>query len=158
MSAAKPDSAGVVVLPPVVFAFCLIAGLAATFAYGGGITIIPWPLRWAAGLLVMLTGCVFGAWGIDRFRRRKVDVRPNRPVSQLITGGAYRFTRNPMYVGLVAFLTGLGLFLGSIPLLLGAGVMFLYLDRYVIPREEAYLTRTFGENYRAYRAKVRRWV
>jgi protein-S-isoprenylcysteine O-methyltransferase Ste14 len=154
----KPDSAGVVVLPPVAFAFCLVGGIAAAFAYGGWLHFIPALFRWPAGLIVIVAGGLVAAWGLDRFRSHGVNVRPDRPVAQLITTGAYRLTRNPMYVGLVSFLIGLGMFLGSIPILLSAVVMFIYLDRYVIPREEAYLTRAFGDDYRDLCDRVHRWL
>lgn len=158
MSVPQPDSAGVVVVPPVVFALCLIGGIAGAYFIGGTLTAVPEPMRWAAGLLVFVAGGVFGFSGFFRFRHLDVDVRPTKPAAKLVGGGAYRVTRNPMYVGLVCALTGIGLFFGSIPMLLGAVVMFAYLNWYVIPREEAYLTRTFGDDYRAYRAKVRRWL
>ena len=158
MSAAKPDSAGVVIVPPVVFALCLIGGIAAAFAYGGWITIIPWVIRWPVGLLVFVAGLLFASAGFGRFRKLGTAIRPNQPATQLVTTGVYRITRNPMYVGLVAVLAGIGLFFGSIPMLRSAGVMFVYLDRYVIVREEAYLTRTFGETYQTYCATTRRWV
>lgn len=153
----ETDSAGVVVLPPVVFLFCLVAGIAASFAYGGWITGVPAPFRWAAGLLVIATGLAFAISALDRFRQLQVNVRPDRPVARMVGGGAYRVTRNPMYFGLVCLLTGLGLALGAYPLLASAVVMFAYLNWYVIPREEAYLARTFGDDYRAYCTRVRRW-
>lgn len=158
MSAPKPDSAGVVVPPPVVFALCLLGGTVAAWFLGGSLHFIPALFRWPAGILVAVAGGLVAAWGLDRFRNEGVTVRPNRPVAQLITSGAYRLTRNPMYVGLVSFLLGLGLFLGSIPILIAAVVMYVYLDRYVIPREEAYLLRTFGDAYRDLCERVHRWL
>ena len=82
----------------------------------------------------------------------------NSCTRRLVTSGVYRFTRNPMYLGLVAFPVGLGIVAGSWPVLVSAVPMFLYFDRYVIPREEAYLTRTFGADYAAYCRRVRRWL
>jgi len=158
LRAAKPDSAGVIIVPPVVFAFCLIGGIGAAFAYGGWITIIPWVIRWPVGLFVFGGGLLFASAGFGRFRKLGTAIRPNQPASQLVTTGVYRITRNPMYVGLVGVLAGIGLFFGSIPMLLSAAVMFFYLDRYVIVREEAYLGRRFGETYQTYCATTRRWV
>ncbi len=140
------------------FALCLIGGIAYAHFFGGWITTIPAPMRWAVGTLVFAAGGIFGVAGLQRFLNLKVDFRPTKPAAKLVVGGAYRVTRNPMYVGLVSGLAGLGLFFGAIPMLLSAVVMFAYLNWYVIPREEAYLTRTFGEDYRAYCAKVRRWL
>jgi protein-S-isoprenylcysteine O-methyltransferase Ste14 len=63
-----------------------------------------------------------------------------------------------MYVGFVAILLGLGWACGSLAMLLSAVPMFLYLDWYVIPREEKYLLRRFGEDYQTYCRRVRRWL
>nr|WP_279589272.1 isoprenylcysteine carboxylmethyltransferase family protein [Rhizomicrobium electricum] len=153
----ETDSAGIVVLPPVVFLVCLVGGIATSFAYGGWITGVPAPFRWAAGGLVIVAGLAFAISALDRFRKLKVDVRPDRPVARMVGGGAYRVTRNPMYFGLISLLTGLGLAFGAVPMLLSAVVMFAYLNWYVIPREEAYLTRKFGDDYRTYCTRVRRW-
>lgn len=140
------------------FALCLVGGIAYAYFFGGWIRAVPDLMRWSVGLLVTVAGGMFGLGGVMRFKTLKVDVRPYKPAAQLVGGGAYRVTRNPMYVGLVCVLTGLGLFFGAIAMLVSAVVMFAYLNWYVIPREEAYLTRTFGEPYRAYCAKVRRWL
>ena len=155
------DSAGVRVVPPIVFALCLIGGIAAAWALGAwGVAgaLLPMPVRVAVGGLLAVAGFGFGAWGLGLFHVRGVNPAPNRPASQLVTAGAYRFSRNPMYVGLVAILAGLGIAAGSWPILVSAVPMFLYLDSYVIAREEAYLGRTFGADYAAYCQSVRRWL
>lgn len=157
----RPDSAGVRIPPPVVFALCLAGGLLTAWvleAWGLGDALLARPVRIALGAMIGGISFVFGAGGIGLFRRRGVDPSPNAPASRLVTSGVYRFTRNPMYVGLVMVLTALGIAAGSWPMLASALPMFLYLDRYVIPREEAYLLRTFGADYAAYCRRVRRWL
>lgn len=158
MTETKPDNCGVVIIPPVVFAFCLFTGIGATMAYGAGLAAMPWPVRWGAGLLVAAYGGVIAIWGLMRFHRQKTPYLHHKPANVLVMSGPYRRSRNPMYVGLVAALVGLGLFFGAIPILVSAGLMFAYLNWYVIPREEAYLTRTFGEPYTAYCKRVKRWL
>ena len=158
MPETKPDTCGVVIIPPVVFAFCLFAGIGATLAYGGGLAGVPWPLRWTSGVLVMASGGILAVWGLNLFTRLKTPYLHHKPAEKLVVTGAYRFSRNPMYVGLMSALIGLGLILGAVPMLLSAAVMFLYLDRYVIAREEAYLARKFGDAFRGYCTKVRRWI
>jgi len=152
---ARADSPGVRLIPPVVFCVCLIGGVAAalwTGWYGWS------PNLFAAGLVLAFAGFAFMGWGHRRFTSLGVSVKTMLPASQLVTGGAYRFSRNPMYVGFVAILAGLAIAARSVPMLAGAAVMFLYLDGYVIPREERYLARAFADAYAAYCRKVRRWL
>jgi protein-S-isoprenylcysteine O-methyltransferase Ste14 len=88
-------------------------------------------------------------------------VDPTRPerASALVTTGIYSVTRNPMYVGMLLVLVAWGLFLASAAGLILAPVAFaLYLDRVQIPREERALANAFGDGYRAYASRVRRWL
>jgi len=80
------------------------------------------------------------------------------PTTAIVVHGPYRFTRNPMYVSLVGLYAGVTLFVNSAwPLILLPAVVLL-VRRQVIAREEAYLEAKFGEEYRAYKARVRRWI
>jgi protein-S-isoprenylcysteine O-methyltransferase Ste14 len=84
-------------------------------------------------------------------------VEPGHVPTALVTEGPYRFTRNPLYLGQLLFLLGLGI--TAFPwLLLGAGVQALLLDRVVIPPEERRIAEHFGAAYEAYRHRVRRWI
>ena len=82
----------------------------------------------------------------------------NLPATRFVARGAYAISRNPMYVGGSAFFLGIGFTAGSLWLLTAYLPLGLYLRLYVVPREEAYLEQTFGDDYRAYCAKVRRWL
>lgn len=158
MTSLKHDSPGVVIPPPAAFFFFLVAGISAWFAYGGTIPLVPALIRWPAGALIVIAGLLFMRAAHGRFKKQGISARTVDPAAELVTGGAFRFSRNPMYTGFVAILAGLGVFLGAIPVLIAAFLMFLFLDRYAIPREEAYLARTFGERYTAYCSIVRRWL
>ena len=115
--------------------------------------------------LAILAGVVGGAlWlALDGsamllFRRARTSVVPMRPTTALVTSGPYRFTRNPMYVGMAVLYLALALSLGVIwALALLPAVLYL-VDRLVIVREEHYLETKFGENYREYKQRVRRWL
>ena len=76
----------------------------------------------------------------------------------LVTNGVYRFTRNPMYLGMATVCFGISLFLLSMPAGILTCLSIAIIDRAVIPREEAYLFRQFGDTYRDYQANVRRWL
>lgn len=108
-------------------------------------------LLWAAGLAVMLTG-----WRL--FVDAHVAIRPTDDTVRLVTGGIYRWTRNPMYLGLVVMVAGIAVGRGTWPHYVAAAVLFVILDRVFCRFEEAKLTARFGEEYIAYARRVRRWA
>lgn len=124
-------------------------------------------LRWPAGLhgigvlLLLALGLTFDLTGLLAFRASRTTVNPMRPerASSLVTGGVYRITRNPMYVGMACLLTAWGLYLAHWPaLLIGPAAYVLFLNRFQIAPEERILLDLFGEEYRAYMGRVRRWL
>ena len=97
-------------------------------------------------------------WGLISFVRARTAVMPHLPASRLVTAGPYRFTRNPMYLGITLAYAGLALLIDTAwPLLLLPAVLALLMV-VVVRREERYLERAFGDAYRAYRDRVRRWI
>jgi protein-S-isoprenylcysteine O-methyltransferase Ste14 len=116
--------------------------------------------RWLriTGWLLMAMGGALALWGVRTFRRSKTNVLPFRPATTVVSVGPYRYTRNPMYLGMaLAYIGGaLALNAGWPLLLLPVALLTLYLV--VIRREEAYLARTFGDAYAEYRTRVRRWL
>lgn len=154
----RPDSPGVRLMPPLVFYPCVLLGPALGFLLPE--PAIPLPSAACAILEIALFagGFIFMMWGHNRFTSLGVNVKTVLPASRLVTGGAYRHSRNPMYVGMIALLAGAGAAPGGLWGLSGALVMALYLALVVVPREERYLLRTFGEEYEAYRRAVRRWL
>ena len=154
----KPDSPGVNLYPSIVFLGCLVAGVVLELGHYWPVSLLPQPAGLCAGLAVALCGFAFLGWGHGKFRNLGLNVKTNLPAGTLVTNEAFRFSRNPMYVGIVSILAGLGLAVGSLPMLLSAVPMFLYLDWYVIRREEKYLRRRFGVEYEIYCKNVRRWL
>ncbi|WP_243545695.1 methyltransferase family protein [Pseudodesulfovibrio tunisiensis] len=154
----QSDSPGVVVMPPLAFKVSLLAGICLEGVW-------PWPFdvcsmtgHIAAGAFVAFLGFAFMMWGYGLFRKLGVGVPTNTPSSVLVRGGAYRYSRNPMYVGFIVILAGIGFAAGSVWLLLTVVPMWAYLQWFVIPREEAYLQRTFGQEYIEFCRAVRRWL
>jgi len=84
-------------------------------------------------------------------------MKPERTTS-LVTGGIYRFTRNPMYIGLLLVLIGVASYLSSVWLLVGPVVFVLYMNRFQIAPEERVLSQAFGATYATYQSTVRRWL
>jgi protein-S-isoprenylcysteine O-methyltransferase Ste14 len=93
------------------------------------------------------------------FRRAGTEIEPTSPVNRaLVTDGPYRFTRNPMYLGLVIITLGIAVWIGAWPMLIAPMAVFATANWIHIPFEEAKMRRQFGATYDDYVARVRRWV
>lgn len=93
-----------------------------------------------------------------RFLRSRTPIIPVRPAKRLVTDGPYRFSRNPMYLGMAGAYAGAAVATGVLWALPFLPAVVSVIDRQVIPREERHLADTFGEEYERYRSKVRRWL
>ena len=115
--------------------------------------------RVAAGV-IFLVGTLFPVAGVVAFRRAKTTVDPRTPEasSALVSSGIYRYSRNPMYVGFAFWLLAWGVFLGYGWGLLGVVFFVLYMNRFQIAPEERALRTLFGDEFRAYEQRVRRWL
>lgn len=139
----------------------LIVALLMAWLAGGPEWHVPSGVNGLSMALLVLVGLSFDIAGLLAFRASRTTVNPLRPerASSLVTQGVYRITRNPMYVGMVFLLLAWGFYLAHWPaLLLGPMVYMLYLNRFQIAPEERVLLGLFGEEYRAYMARVRRWL
>ena len=149
------DAPGVVALPPVIFGIALAAGIGLEFLvptafFGGG-------SRTVAGIVLAGAGGVMIALGLLEHGRNGNDPDPRQPDVTVMTGGIYRRTRNPIYVGYMLILAGIGVWAGSwwvVAMLIPAYLVIRY---GVVAREEKYLEAKFGETYTAYKTSVRRW-
>jgi len=104
-------------------------------------------------------GMLIAVWAMILFFRKKTSMDPRAPekASSLVTGGVYKFSRNPMYLALLLFLLAWGLFLGNaFNTLLAAGFVS-YMNAFQIKPEEEALLASFGEPYARYYKEVRRW-
>lgn len=110
-------------------------------------------------LLFVLLGSIPGLSGVIAFVKHKTTVNPHKPqdASKLVTSGIYQFTRNPMYLGLLLWLIGWGIYLASIASMILVAGFVLYMNRYQILPEEEILVELFGEEYLIYKQNVRRW-
>lgn len=144
------------VLPPVLFGGAFLLGLALHWLVP--ITRLPGLPARLAGVVCLLVGAGLAHSGEKVMHRAGTNVRPDRPTTALVTEGPFRYSRNPLYVGVTLMYTGLALLIPALwPLLLLVPVL-LVMRWGVIAREERYLERKFGEPYRAYLARVRRWI
>jgi protein-S-isoprenylcysteine O-methyltransferase Ste14 len=157
MTVSAADNPGVIAQPPLLFMTALAAGFAlevvrpTTFPVHG-------PARFALGAALLAAGTWLTSTAIRQQRRAGTNIETNRPTETIVRDGLYRWSRNPIYIGLVLLYLGFAA-LGDSLWVLGLLAPLLVVMHFgVILREEAYLDRKFGDVYREYRAGVRRWL
>jgi protein-S-isoprenylcysteine O-methyltransferase Ste14 len=152
------DVPGVVALPPLIFLGFLVA--ATVFE-----AIIPIPVlaahavaRYAVGAVLVVSGFVMIGLGARRFLAAGTNIPPNLPTTALVVDGVYGGTRNPLYLGSTLVYLGLSIAAGSLWAIMLVIPLLWVISAGVIAREERYLERKFGDAYRAYKERVRRWM
>ena len=120
---------------------------------------ISYPARVLCAVVLVCIGQGISIAGIVAFRRAKTTVNPVKAslASSLVIQGVYRYTRNPMYVGLLLTLLGVGSVSGESVRCLWVVAYVLYITRFQIIPEERVLASLFGAEYEAYKGRVRRW-
>ena len=119
--------------------------------------LIPSPWNISGGVLI-LAGLALAVAADGQFKRAETTVRPFEQPRALVTKGMFAFTRNPMYLGMVVVLLGVGIALGTLTPLIMVPFFVLVIDIRFIRMEEAVLAECFGDEYRAYARRVRRWL
>jgi protein-S-isoprenylcysteine O-methyltransferase Ste14 len=129
---------------------------------------ISWLLSWPKmpgfplpplGIALVTVPWILPVWAIILFRREGTEVNPTSSTNRrLVTSGPYRFTRNPMYLGLVVVTLGIAVWVGAWPMFLAPVAVFATANWVHIPFEEAKMRRQFGATYDDYVARVRRWL
>jgi protein-S-isoprenylcysteine O-methyltransferase Ste14 len=150
-------TANVIVRPPIAWAVAVVAGLALNWLMPLPFVPAAAPAGWLGAIVFVLALALF-AWAIATITWAGSNVPTSLPTTTIVVTGPYRFTRNAIYLAMILGLVGLAVAVNSLWLLLTL-VPFALVIRYcVIAREEAYLERKFGDAYRHYRARVRRWL
>ena len=150
----KPD---VGIHPPTLFFAALIVGYTIR-VFVGGFLPLPGLIAEAVGGLMMLASLMAMVGGVSAFSEKAEELRPATPSKSLLTDGPYRYSRNPIYLGMVLFGAGFGLATENLWIILTTAAAGLIINFLVIPQEEAYLERRFGVDYREFKERVRRWV
>ncbi len=145
-------------LPPPIWALVYVLIAAA----------ISWSLGWPKflglplaplGIALVAVAWIPSVWAIVLFRREGTEVSPTSPANRtLVTSGPYRFTRNPMYLGLVIVTLGIAVWVGAWPMFIAPIAVFATANWIHIPFEEDKMRRQFGATYDGYVRRVRRWV
>jgi protein-S-isoprenylcysteine O-methyltransferase Ste14 len=154
---ATAATAEVVIRPPLAWALAVMAGFALDWLMPLPLLPAAVPARWLGGAVLAVALALF-AWAIATIMLSGSNVPTNRPTIAIVATGPYRFTRNPIYFGMMLALAGLAIAFDSAWLLLVLAPFALVIRYGVVAREEAYLERRFGEVYRRYCARVRRWL
>ena len=142
----------------------LVAIITASAMYGVAkllpVLMLSPSVRAGTALALAVVGASFDVAGLMAFRRAKTTVNPMAPhqSTSVVSTGIYRFTRNPMYLGLVFLLLAWAVYLSSAWALLGVPVFMAYITRFQIQPEESVLAARFGRGYVDYCARVRRWL
>jgi protein-S-isoprenylcysteine O-methyltransferase Ste14 len=143
-------------LPPTYLLLGLVAMAVLHFALPGP-RIVPGAWR-LIGLPLIVGGIWLSMAAHALFKRHGTEIKPFKASRVLVTEGPFRFSRHPMYMGFLAILTGAALLAGTLVPLLGLGVMvWLFTAHFVIP-EERHMEEQFGDQYREYKRRVRRWL
>ena len=149
------DNAGVIVRPPLLYAVALAAMLALRWLWP--LPIFSGAVFWPGLALVALAVGLL-IWGRQTLVTGGTNVDPSLPSTAVVTSGPYRFSRNPLYMGLAVVYLGLTLALDTWWGIILLALVLIVMHRGVIQREERYLERKFGDGYRQYRAAVRRYL
>jgi protein-S-isoprenylcysteine O-methyltransferase Ste14 len=152
-------TAGVIARPPFLFLAALLLGLGLDYLLPLPFAVIQGDLmhRIAAGFLI-LVGLALAAAGIRNFSRAATPVPTYKPVRALVTTGIHGWTRNPIYLGMFLIYGGIGIAARSPWTLLFTLPLAITIRYGVVAREENYLARRFGDAYRDYKLRVRRWL
>ena len=144
------------ILPPVYFLATLVA--MAGFHFLFPIARIFQPPYTYGGALLVIAGVAVVLWAARLFSRAGTTIKPFEESSALVIHGPYYFSRNPIYIGLVLVLIGVGLVMGTIaPFAVVPIFIWLIQRRFILP-EEAMLEKAFGSVYVEYKRQVRRWL
>ena len=156
MTDAPGDHPGVLVFPPLLFAIGVACGVIAHLVCPYRLAFGPW-IRGLGGALG-LVAVVFAIWGERTMKAAGTNVLPNLPAIVIVSNGPFMFTRNPLYLAVLSLFAGTGIALASPAFLAVLVPMSIVLHVGVVRREERYLEAKFGDVYRAYKARVRRWI
>jgi protein-S-isoprenylcysteine O-methyltransferase Ste14 len=141
--------------PPIIFLCAIVLGIALNWA---------WPLHFVSpnvrllGPIVTACAVVLFLLSYREFRAAGTSVRGSERTTTIVRTGPYRFSRNPIYLAFILFVLGLSVWLNNAWLLVTLVPAVCLIAMVVIPREEKFLERNFNDQYRSYKARVRRWL
>ena len=156
MNAGDKDAPGVIAPPPLIY----LGGLAVGFGLDTlfPIAILPETLQYLAGGVLIAASLALAIPMVMAFHKAGTHVDVRKPATALVTSGPFRLSRNPAYLGATLLYAGIAIAADSLWVLVLLVPVLMVMHAGVISREERYLERKFGEDYRRYKASVRRWM
>ena len=142
--------------PPLVVLILVIS----TFFSSKKIDIIQIPFQNLISIFILSIGILILLNPVLKFKKSKTTINPIKfkKVNKLVTSGIYKYSRNPMYLGLLMIVVSSSIFYLNIYSILTPLFFYLWINRFQIKREEVFLTEKFGEDYLSYKKKTRRWI
>ncbi len=156
MQADAPDNADVIALPPLIYGAALAIGLVLHVIYP--IAFLPQGLAVWVGVALIVVSIVIVGSALRAMARAKTPFHFRKPTTAVVTDGAFRYSRNPMYVSLALLYLGIASLVNTPWLVLLLVPLMVVIQRGVVRREERYLEGKFGEHYGQYKRQVRRWI
>jgi len=151
-------TAGVLAPPPLIFAAPLLVGWLVDRYVTGWASGVDATWRYGVAVVLAVLAVGFAPGALHLFRRAGTPAEPWHPTTAIVTTGIYRITRNPMYVGMTLLYAGIAVAVDSLVALALLPLTLIVIQVGVIRREERYLEARFGDDYRGYKARVRRWI
>lgn len=152
----RNDSPGVVAPPPFIYLGGLVMGT--LLHWLKPMSFLPENLTLPLGILVIVSSILLVVSSFREFTKAKTNIDVRKPTTSIVRNGPYRFTRNPIYVSMTLFTVGVAIGMNALWILITLIPVLFIMHVGVIAREEAYLTKKFGNEYLTYKSEVRRWI
>lgn len=155
----KPDinsKSGIRTIPPFIFITALAAAFIANYLWP--MALLPNLLQYAVGIFLIVVSFLLIPSIFNKFRSAKTSLDVRKIPTNLLTDGAFAFSRNPIYLSMITLCLGIGVFFDNIWIIPSLVMAVIYLTVRVIQIEEAVLEEKFGETYLNYKKQVRRWL
>ena len=153
---AQADNPGVIVLPPVLYGIAFAVVFALHWSWP--LPVLSYPASLWAGIAALSLGAALAAWGFLSLKKAGTNILPTQPTTALVASGPFRLSRNPIYIAISLVFLGLSFMVNSLWGVIALVPLSVVMHYGVILREERYLEKKFGENYRRYRSTVRRYL
>lgn len=142
--------------PPHIALFCIALEILLKYFFER-FNVIQDPYRYF-GIIPVFLGASTMGWALYHFKKNETPFIPGQKPTFVVTEGPYKYTRNPMYLGMAYILLGIAFFLGNLLSLLGPLIFFIAINSRFIPFEEKLMQELFGKKYLEYKSRVRRWI
>ena len=147
-----------IIPPPIPFFALIIIGFIAQWLFPFNLIFYKWSTRLLIGIPLFTASGLIAINALLIMKKNKTAINYNKPTTKFIREGAFRFTRNPLYLALLLVMGGIVVVANSAWHLIALVLLFLIFNFGVVVREEQYLENSFGEEYIQYKNRVRRWI